>query len=451
MIAVFVASGCRSNKVSIVQARDAYAWGDLEAADTALRELAEGRKQTRQSSELDLAMVELAQGNLAAAESRMRTLRDHFDTLPPNVSVGDAASLAVDDRVRPFQLAGYEQVLLRSMLALCSLAGDATDAEAYCLQAQARQAELDRIAAEEDSATFVQQVALAPYLSGALREATHQNYDDAERAFRLVSNIQPEFAPAVEDIARANRGAHSAAGHGVVYVLALVGHGPRLVETTAPTTTTSLQIASTLLRTLHNHQQDEDDEPVLPNVVSVKVPQVEVPPSDVAAIGVSFGGELLGATQTITDVGQLATEQVQAEMPWTIARAVVRRVLKETSVVATAHSLGLTGDAAAVFTFAAMNAWSATEKADTRCWGLLPREIQVLRAELPVGPQEIQLSPLAFTGQPLGAPQTRRVVIEDGRNHYVVVIAPEQILSVLPSREASSSAEVDLNEPSAHE
>nr|WP_182867635.1 hypothetical protein [Rhodopirellula sp. JC639] len=438
MIAVAVVSGCRSNKVSIVQARDAYAWGDLRSADTALRELAEGRKQTRRSSELDLAMVELAQGNLAAAESRMRALRDHFDTLPQSVSIGDAASLAVDDRVRPFQLAGYEQVLLRSMLALCSLAGDATDAEAYCLQAQARQAELDRIASEEDteedSATSVQQVALAPYLSGALREATHQNYDDAERAFRLVSNIQPEFAPAAEDIARANRGAHSAAGHGVVYVFALVGHGPRLVETLAPTTTTSLQIASTLLRTLHNHEQDEDDEPVLPNVVSVKVPQVEVPPSDVAAIGVSFGGELLGATQTITDVGQLATEKVQAEMPWTIARAVVRRVLKETSVVATAHSLGLSGDAAAAFTFAAMNAWSATEKADTRCWGLLPREIQVLRAELPVGPQQIQLSPLAFTGQPLSDPQIRNVVIEDGRNHYIVVIAPEQILSVLPPR-----------------
>ena len=100
--------------------------------------------------------------------------------------------------------------------------------------------------------------------------------------------------------------------------------------------------------------------------------------------------------------------------------------------MATARSLGLSGDAAAAFEFAAINAWSATEKADTRCWGLLPREIQVLRAELPVGTHEIQLSPMAFTGQSFAPPQIHHVTIEDGRNHYVVVIAPEQIVSVVP-------------------
>ena len=30
-------------------------------------------------------------------------------------------------------------------------------------------------------------------------------------------------------------------------------------------------------------------------------------------------------------------------------------------------------------------AWEATEAADTRCWGLLPEKIQVLRIELPAG------------------------------------------------------------------
>ncbi len=439
VLAVLVLSaGCRSNKVSIGQARDAFALGDLESADKLLSELADGPKRTRHQSQLDLAMVELARGDVSAAESRMRELRDHFDALPDTAPVNDAASLAVDDRVRPFQLAGYEQVLLRSMLAICSLAGDATDAEAYCLQAQARQAELNRQAKDADSPTPKQQLALAPYLQGTLREATHQNYDDAERAFRLVSSIHPEFAPAADDIERANRGAHSAAGHGVLYVFAMVGHGPRLVETVAPTTTTSLQIASTLLRSIHNHEQGDDDEPVLPNVVSVKVPQVEIPPCDLAAIGVSWGGQLLGATQTITDIGQLAVEKVEAEMPWTIARAVARRVLKEASVVATAKSLGLSGNAAAAFEFAAINAWSATEKADTRCWGLLPREIQVLRAELPVGTHEIQLSPLAFTGQSFAPPQRHSVTIEDGRNHYLVVVAPEQILSVVPSTASTS-------------
>ena len=30
-------------------------------------------------------------------------------------------------------------------------------------------------------------------------------------------------------------------------------------------------------------------------------------------------------------------------------------------------------------------AWEASEAADTRCWGLLPDKIQVLRIELPAG------------------------------------------------------------------
>ena len=189
---------------------------------------------------------------------------------------------------------------------------------------------------------------------------------------------------------------------------------------------------STLIRTAVKHEEGKDDEPVLPNIASVKVPIVEVPHSDTAALGVAWDNQMLGATQTVTDVAQLAIGKVEAEMPWTIARAVARRVLKESSVAATSNSLGLSGDAAVAFEFAAINAWSASERADTRCWGLLPREFQVLRAELPVGTQTIELMPIAMSGEVIDQPQPFRVEIEDGRNHYVVVIAPERILSVIP-------------------
>ena len=434
VIVAFLSSmgGCRSTKHSIDQARYAYAIGDLEAADVALTELADGPKRTRHSSQLDLAMVELASGNAPAAESRLRRLRDHFDAIPPTVAIEDAASLATDDNTRAFQIADHEQVLLRSMLAICSLAGDSVDAHAYCLQAQQRQAELNQVSEEKgEEQPQRHQIALAPYLRGTLREATHQNYDDAERAFRLVSSIQPEFAPAAEDIARVSAGVHSPVGHGVLYVFAFVGHGPRLVETVAPTTTTSLQIASTLLRTVQKHEEGKDDEVVLPNIASVKVPSAEIPPSDLAAIGVSVDGQLLGASQTLTDIGLLAVEKVEGEMPWTIARAVARRVLKEASVTATSHSLGLSGDAATAFEFAAISAWSGVEKADTRCWSLLPREIQVLRADLPAGDHQIDLLPLATTGQTFAQPRQQLVTIEDGRNHYLIVVAPETIVSVV--------------------
>lgn len=452
LIGLFFSSlGCRSTQPSIDAARHAYSIGDLETAGQTLSGLADGPKRTRYESQLDLAMVDLARGDAPAAESRLRELRDHFDSLPNGgrisaASINDAVSLATDDNARVFQIADYEQVLLRSMLAICSLAGDAVDAEAYCLQAQSRQMELSREIEddspdqpEDEQASEGQElnqppsqlVALAPYLRGTLREATHQNYDDAERAFRLVSNIQPEFSPAAHDIQRVSEGVHSQTGHGVLYVFAFVGHGPRLVETVAPTTTASLQIASTILQAVENNQQGNDGDLILPNIASVKVPVVEIPPSELAAIGVSIRGEFLGATQMLTDIGLMALQKSEAEMPWTIARAVARRVVKETSVAATSNTLGLSGNAATVFKFAAVSAWSGTEHADTRCWGLLPREIQVLRAELPVGSQNIDLLPMSPSGEIFAESMNYSVMIEDGRNHYLIVIAPEQILSVV--------------------
>ena len=425
-------TGCRSNKLSIIQARNAFAGGDLVTAQATLRELADGPRRGRHESELDLAIVEFAQGDTEAAERRLRALRDHFDATPQH-SLDDAASLVTDDNARTFQLAGYEQVTLRSLLALCSLVSDGNDAEAYCLQAQAKHEELRREAeAKSDPSRAFQAVAFEPYLRGTLREATHQDYDAAERAFRLVSSMRPDFVPAGVDIQRAGSGTHSQSGNGVLYVIGFVGQGPQLVETDAPTTSASLQIAASLIKRAKQDGEEDEDEPVLPTIASVKIPQVYVPPNAIEALGVSVDGTLLGATQSLTDFAELARQRNEAEMPWIIGRAVARRVLKETSVEATANTLGLSGNAAAAFKFAAINAWSATEKADTRCWGLLPRDLQVLRTELPAGQHSIALQALAPDGQPILSPHGVSVTIEDGRSHYVIAIAPDDIVSVLP-------------------
>lgn len=430
-------SGCRSSRPSIIAARNAFVVGNFASAESTLKQLAEDSRKSLQESQLDLAIVQLASGQPDAAESSLRSLRDHFETQADDTGVRDAAalaaSLASDDTTRPFQIAGYERVLVRSLLAMCSLAGDGTDAQAYCLQAQSLQTKL---APTEDvpqiGESHMGRLALVPYLRGTLREATHQDYDDAERSFRLVSAIRPDFLPAQQDIERASLGAHSRDGHGVLYLFAFVGRGPQRVETVAPTTSASLQIASTLLRSASKEQQDRGDEPVLPNIASVKVPTIQIPPSPVAAVGVSVAGQFYGATQTLTDIGSLAVEQSEQEMPWTIGRAVARRVLKESSVAATSDAMGLSGNAAAAFEFAAINAWSAAEKADTRCWGLLPREIQVLRAELPAGHQEITMFPIAADGNAFSQPVTYPIQIEDGRNHYAIIMAPETIISVVP-------------------
>lgn len=430
-------SGCARSLYSIDTARHAFYTGDLDAARQSLTEISAGGDRFADAAALDLAIVDLAAGDVTEAESRLRELRNRFDARPEITPLHEAASLATDDTARTFRPAGYEQVMIRAMLSVCSLAGDQVDAESYALQATTRQSELARRAEQrgiQEVASVYQPIALAPYLRGMLREATHRDYDDAARAYQLVSTVRPQFKPAEADIARASRGTHSLPGHGVLYVIACVGRGPMLRESVAPTTSAALSIASAVINAETNEQQPDDrgQAPVLPNIAEVKVPEVFLPDCQTAAVGLRVNHKLYGATQTLTDVGELAIRQVQAEAPWTIARAVVRRVSKEAAVAKMGDSLGLNGTAGSLFHFAAASTWSGTEHADTRCWGLLPREIQVLRTELPAGRHEIELQALGWAGEEISAPKPQSVEIIDGRNQYLIVVAAEQTLYVVP-------------------
>ncbi len=443
-IALIIATmtiGCARSVQTIDHARGAFASGDLITADETLAKLSLKRGGTAHVASLDLAMVELAAGDVRSAEARLRKLRDDFEGLSKVNLVAEAASTVTDDRVRRYYPSGYEEVMIRAMLAVCSLAGDQIDAESYVLQATSKQQDLTRDAESRGllaPADIDQPMAFSPYLRGMLREATHHDFDDAASAYRLVSAVRPQFAPAAEDIARASGGSHSRPGHGVLYVIACVGRGPVLEETVAETTSTALLIASSVLNAETNAKETPDGKrvggPVLPNIASVKVPMVVIPNSPVAAIGIRMGGQLLGATQTITDVGELATRQVESEMPYTIARAIVRRATKEATVAKVGDSLGLDGMSGSLFHFAAASAWAGSEKADTRCWGLLPREIQVFRCELPEGNHSVGFESLGFAGQTVGPRSTNRVSIVNGRNTYRVAIAPAEHVFVVGTR-----------------
>ncbi len=195
------------------------------------------------------------------------------------------------------------------------------------------------------------------------------------------------------------------------------------------------------------HDQDKDDNIVrLPKITSVKIPAVVVPPSPIAAVTVTNASiepgaqpcpptqgrfQMLGATQSLTDIGEMVQTQAAAELPWTIARSFARQAGKELAVTKARQGLGLNGGLGSAVQFAASTAWTATEKADTRCWGLLPREIQVLRAELPAGDHQIRLAPVGSDGFSIGPERPATVRISNGRNTYLIVIAPAENLQVV--------------------
>jgi hypothetical protein len=143
----------------------------------------------------------------------------------------------------------------------------------------------------------------------------------------------------------------------------------------------------------------------------------------VDGVTVVIDNQTMGRTETICDVAQLALRQEEIELPKTIARAVVRRTVKKAAIYATKDVVQANEPLADIALSAVGVVWEATEAADTRCWGLLPREIQVIRVELPVGQHQIQLHPL-LTNRLSTAGPTVAVDIADGRNTYLLACFP---------------------------
>lgn len=418
------ASGCTTYARRSTQIRDAFYQNQLPLAS---QKIAEGLKRDGGDDDvlrMEQAIVELAEGRARDAEQTLRGVRDRLDYLEQRSVAEESWSYLTDDQRRAYSGEDYEQVLLRAFLALSNLMYDGGDAEAYSLQMVARQEQIIQQGVDEhgeNPKASYPRVALAPYLQGVLRESTHRDYDDAQRSYEAVASWQPDFGPAREDWMRAAGGHHSAAGNGALYVFVLAGRGPYKEETVEVPSSASLLIAGEIVNAV-------GQQTVPPNVAPVKVPQLIGQPDVVRTVMVNVGNQPVGSTSTVTDVTDLALRQYQAIYPRVVARAVARRCLKkgvvygakQVSDVTKGSAVGLAVDLAGV-------AWEATESADTRCWGLLPDKIQVLRVELPEGQHRVDLMPVSGHGS-LGQVSSVQVPITDGRNTYLLANFPGPML-----------------------
>jgi hypothetical protein len=354
-------------------------------------------------------------------------VRDRFEELE-RARLGKAAiSLLTDDTYKVYCGEDYEKVLIRAFLSIANLLGEGQDAGAYALQVTDKQQQIIEAAAKhtdrdgENPKLAYKQVALGPYLHGLIREATHSNYDDAARASSLVMNWEPGFRYARADLERAQHGKHSEPGNGVLYVFALVGRGPYKEEVFEIATQVSLLIADQIISATNKYS-------LPPTLAPVKVPKIVVPSNYVMNVGVSVDGRYAGPTETITDIGRMAIEQHEAIYPQIIANAVVRRVVKKGIVLGAKEALGASENTMTSIALDVVGiAWEATEAADTRCWGLLPEKIQVLRVELPAGQHVVSLQPLGQYGASGGGEQ-QSVTILDGRNTYLLANFPDSQL-----------------------
>lgn len=416
--------GCATHADRLQDIRATYNSGNTAAAKTKLDAAIAKNGGDVDVLKLDRAMVLLSEGNHREAEKLLREVRDRFEEKEGKDLAESALSMLTDDQQLAYAGEDYEKVLVRAMLALCNLLGDGADATAYALQVNQKQQLIIEKSKSKDAdgknlKANYKYVPVGPYLHAALREETHTNYDDVARSLELVAQWQPDFPSAKQDLERARNGRHSQPGHGVLYVFTLVGRGPYKDEKAEIASTAAMLIADRLLTAAGKQS-------LPPTIAPIKVPRVVRPINQVASVNVNVIGHPEGRTQTITDVGQMASEQCEALMTETLARAIVRRVVKKGVVYGVKEAIGTDKSQ---MTSLALNAagvvWEATESADTRCWGLLPDKIQVLRLELPAGEHRMILQTVGKNGAYLGPAETTTIQVRDGRNTYALANFPD--------------------------
>lgn len=418
-------SGCATHAGRVSAIRDSYY---ADRADQALTKV--NREIARDSSDVDVlkldrAILELTDGRAADAERTLREVRDRFDYLEQKDASEAVISALTDDNRLAYAGEDYEKVLIRCFLALSNLMHDGQDAGAYALQVGEKQQQIIQ-AGKDDSGEnpklAYKRVAFGAYLHASLREPFPTRYDEAASSIRKVASWEPEFPFLEEDVERITGGVHSKPGNGVLYVIALVGRGPYKEERFEEPTSTALLIADRILSATSKHS-------LPPTIAPIRLPIVARSQNAIAGIDVSVDGEYRDRAETITDIGRMAVEQYEAVLPRVMARAVVRRVVKKGAIYATKEIANVDDPLAELALDAVGVAWEATETADTRCWGLLPDHIDVLRLELTAGEHAIDLEPVTSTRsggtRVRGKSTTRSVTIRDGQNTYLLATFPD--------------------------
>jgi hypothetical protein len=426
-------AGCASHADRLRDLRGEFYAGQLDrSAQTIDKRLR--NKRDADVFKLDRAIVELAAGKHRECEALLREVRDRFDYLEQTSVPEHVLATMTDDQRIAYSGEDYEKILIRAFLALANLLGDGEDAAAYALQVTDKQQQIIGNGGDEtgdNPKLRYKRIALGAYIHGLLREETLANYDDAERAYQKVVEWQPSFRAGAADLERARNGRHSAPGHGVLYVFALVGRGPYKEEVAEVPTSAALLIADRIVSHTASHS-------LPPTIAPIKVPQVVLTRNAITAIDVRCNGQHRGTTETISNVGEWAADQYAATFPRVMARAVARRAIKKGVVYATKEAIHTDNPLIELAFDAGGVVWEATEAADTRCWGLLPDKIQVLRLELPVGEHRLSLRPLRGS-HACGPDHHANVRIVQGRNTYALANFPDtQLVGTILTGPASN-------------
>jgi hypothetical protein len=431
-------AGCASHASRIAEFRESWGVGDYAGAEKALDvllaaesgaspEVVTGSRGLDPSIRpeagntflllLEKSMARLARGDPEAAVELLRRGRDQLDR-NYRATFQDFFAGLQDDEAMDYAGADYEHVLVRLMLSVTDLLAGGGDAYAYALQVGEKQEEIigsdfgwtdQEKGLDYHPRRQYQRVAAGAYLQGVIQEANLAS-SEAALAFERGLSYGGENPALRASLERARSGKYAPEGCGVLHVLYLGGRGPHLEQTTGAPGTHAIQLAavgySIATGTVSQFGQ-----------AAIPVPMVVVTDPLVVPLPVSVdGGEASVATVPILDVNAVAVQQLQANMPGIMARALVRRAVKGAAGAAVEGSVE--GDTGALAGFLTTLLLTSVERAETRNWTSLPAQFQVARVPVPEGEHRVSLGPGMDAG----------VRITKGRDSFLLVLRPNQAL-----------------------
>ena len=122
-------SGCSTYSQRIRTARENFYVGRIEPAKVAFEQYIETHPDDADATSLDLAIVQMFDGQPAEAEETLRRVRDNLDHFEQTDVMELGVSMLSDDQRLAYSGADYEKVLTRVFLALANLLDDGQDAE----------------------------------------------------------------------------------------------------------------------------------------------------------------------------------------------------------------------------------------------------------------------------------------------------------------------------------
>lgn len=468
LIGLAIFAGCQTHRQVIEQAHQSFWEGDLDRSAAELQRAAERPKNDLAVLKLDQSMVEFQRGRFTESQSLLKEVRQQFTEIPPAAHTARSAmAYLTDDTRRAYTGEDHEKLLLQVMLALQSLLRSDGDAMAFAHQLgleteallESRPVEQTPPSPEQPAvaasnpppsnnaapagpeatqvvladsppaAPLVPKVdpirfelAFAPLLRSLIRGQSALNHDDLVRNLRVANEWRPgsEFLQA--ELARAEAGELTPPGYGSLYVVALVGRGPRKVTGTEEVTSQALLVADQIVSAFGNYT-------LPPTVAPIKIARIELSPITVDSLRVSVNGQELGITENIADIGRLALARQKEQMPEIVGRAVARRVLKKGMIVAGMSAAGAEkesgNDLTSLVYTAAGVAWEAAEQADLRSWSLLPGSIQIYRIDLPAGQHRLDLRG-ELQGRTVSSRFSSPLLIRDGYATFAIATLPDR-------------------------